>query len=192
LTLPLGERGALRRTQARLLHTKGDIPMHITKPTLIDREPQPYVAISASVPIQQLGEKLPPLIGEVFAWLDARNVAPAGAPFWKYNLVDMDRELEVEVGVPVRENVAGDDRVYSALLPGGRYASLTHVGHPSELMDATAALLKWAADRDVTWDVSDTPEGQRWVARLEIFETDPDQEPDMSKWQTTLAFRIAQ
>jgi hypothetical protein len=37
----------------------------------------------------------------VFAWLRERNIPPAGPPFWKYNAIDMDRLLEVEVGVPV-------------------------------------------------------------------------------------------
>jgi hypothetical protein len=35
------------------------------------------------------------------------------------------------------------------------------------------------------------PDGERWGGRLEIYLTDPDQEPDMSKWQTQLAFRLA-
>jgi len=33
--------------------------------------------------------------------------------------------------------------------------------------------------------------GERWGSRLEIYLTDPDREPDMSKWATQLAFRLA-
>jgi hypothetical protein len=33
--------------------------------------------------------------------------------------------------------------------------------------------------------------GERWGGRLEIYLTDPSQEPDMSRWQTQLAFRLA-
>ncbi len=33
--------------------------------------------------------------------------------------------------------------------------------------------------------------GERWGSRLEIYLTDPNEEPDMSKWQTQLAFRLA-
>jgi hypothetical protein len=33
--------------------------------------------------------------------------------------------------------------------------------------------------------------GERLGSRLEIYLTDPSQEPDMSKWQTQLAFRLA-
>jgi hypothetical protein len=33
--------------------------------------------------------------------------------------------------------------------------------------------------------------GERWGCRLENYLTDPRQEPDMSKWVTQLAFRLA-
>ena len=45
--------------------------------------------------------------GEVFGWLGTRGLAPAGAPFLKYNVIDMVRQLEVEAGVPVAAPVAG-------------------------------------------------------------------------------------
>jgi DNA gyrase inhibitor GyrI len=69
---------------------------------------------------------------EVFGWLAARSLAPAGAPFFKYNVIDMMRELEVELGVPVATAVDGDGSVVSGVLPAGRYATLMHVGHPSD------------------------------------------------------------
>jgi hypothetical protein len=34
-------------------------------------------------------------------------------------------------------------------------------------------------------------EGERWGARVETYLTDPEVEPDMSKWVTELAFRLA-
>jgi len=83
-------------------------------------------------------------LGEVFGWLGARGLAPAGAPFFKYNVIDMERELEVEAGVPVAAAVDGDDHVVSGVLPAGRYATLTHVGHPGELAEVTKTLLDWA------------------------------------------------
>jgi hypothetical protein len=46
-------------------------------------------------------------------------------------------------------------------------------------------------EHNLTWDVRQAPNGERWGARLEIYETDPVIEPDMSKWTTQLAFRLA-
>ena len=103
----------------------------------------------------------------------------------------MERTLEVEVGIPVSAAVEGDERVLAGVLPAGRYALSAHTGHPAGLGDATAVLLDWAAKHGHAWDVTDTPEGQRWGARLEFYTTDPREEPDMDKWETELVFRLA-
>jgi effector-binding domain-containing protein len=159
-------------------------------PEIVTRAEQPYVAIRTRTAMSGLGA----VAGrhpEVFGWLGARGLAPAGAPFFKYNVIDMMRELEVELGVPVATAVDGDGSVVSGVLPAGRYATLTHVGHPSELADATKTLLDWAAAQGLTFDVSPGEDGERWASRLEIYLTDPAQEPDMAKWETQLAFRLA-
>jgi len=103
----------------------------------------------------------------------------------------MAAKLEIEAGVPVAAAVAGDDGVVTGVLPAGRYATLTHVGHPSELVAATGALLDWAAGQGLTFDVTPGDDGEQWACRLENYLTDPSQEPDMSKWVTELAFKLA-
>jgi hypothetical protein len=81
-----------------------------TAPEIATRAEQPYVAIRARVTMAEPGG-LGARFGEVFGWLGARGLAPAGAPFFKYNVIDMMRELEVEAGVPVAAAVDGDDHV---------------------------------------------------------------------------------
>jgi effector-binding domain-containing protein len=159
-------------------------------PQIVTRAEQPYVAIRGHVSMAEIGAfavRTP----EVYAWLGAHGVAPAGPPFLKYNVIDMMRQLELDNGVPVAAPVGGDGDVIAGVVPAGHYATVTHVGHPSELMGATKALLDWAAGQGLTWDVSPGETGERWGSRLEIYLTDPRQEPDMSKWVTQLAFRLA-
>jgi effector-binding domain-containing protein len=159
-------------------------------PEIVTRAEQPYVAIRGQVSMAEIGAfavRTP----EVFAWLGAHGLPPAGPPFLKYNVIDMARDLEIDNGVPVAAPVEGDAEVIAGVLPAGRYATLTHVGHPSELMAATKALLDWAAAQGLTWDMSPLADGERWGSRLEIYLSDPREEPDMSKWVTQLAFRLA-
>jgi effector-binding domain-containing protein len=159
-------------------------------PEIIERSEQPYVAIRAEVTMQQLaglGERL----GEVFGWIAAHDLAPAGPPFFRYNVIDMDRQLEVEAGVPVAAAATGDDQVAAGVLPAGRYVTAIHAGHPDGLIGAVAGLLDWAAGQDLQWDMQQTADGERWGCRLEIYLTDPSKQPDMSKWETQLAFRLA-
>jgi effector-binding domain-containing protein len=54
--------------------------------------------------------------------------------------------------VPIAAAVDGDGEVVSGVLPAGRYATLTHQGYPSELVEATKTLLDWAAGQDLSWD----------------------------------------
>lgn len=159
-------------------------------PEIETRTEQPYVAIRARVSMAGIGP-FAARTGEVFGWLGARGLAPAGPPFLKYNAIDMMRELEMEAGVPVAAAVDGDDHVVSGVLPAGRYATVTRTGHPSELVEVTKALLDWAAEQGLNWDMSPAEGGDRWGARLEFYLTDPGEEPDMSKWQIQLAFRLA-
>jgi effector-binding domain-containing protein len=158
-------------------------------PTIETRAEQPYVAIRTHVTMETIGTVVPPLNQEVFAWLGERGVAPAGAPFWKYNVIDMPRESEIEAGVPVTAPVEGDGRVISGVLPAGRYATVVHVGHPDGLFKATQQLLDWAARQGLTWDMSPGEKGERWGCRLETYPDELGQ--DMSEWQTQLAFRLA-
>jgi effector-binding domain-containing protein len=163
----------------------------MTTPVVAERPAQPYVAIRAQVTMQTMDTILVPLHPQVFAWLGERSIPPAGPPFWKFNVIDMDRLLEVEVGVPLPAPVDGDDRVLAGMLPAGRYATVRYTGHPDGLMGVTASLREWAAEEGLTWDMTDTPNGERWAARLEIYETDPIVEPDLTKGVTQLAFRLA-
>jgi effector-binding domain-containing protein len=160
-------------------------------PVVVERQAQPYVAIRAQVTMQTIGIILPELHPQVFTWLRERDIPAAGPPFSKFNVIDMDRFLEVEAGVPVTAPVNDDERVVTSVLPAGRYATVRHTGHPDGLIDATASLREWARQEGLTWDLANTQDGERWAARLEIYETDPADEPDMTKWTTQLAFRLA-
>jgi effector-binding domain-containing protein len=161
-----------------------------TQPRIVERSQQPYVAIEGTVAMQAIAaiaDRLP----EVFVWLADHDIEPDGAPFFRYNRIDMQHQLDVEVGVPLATAAKGDGQIHAGVLPAGRYATLTHVGHPEELAGVTATLLDWAARQGLRWDMTETAHGQRWGCRLEIYHTDPADEPDMRKWETELAFRLA-
>jgi len=160
-------------------------------PEITQRAAQPYAGISAWVTMAAVGS-VADRIPEIFGWLGARGIAPAGPPFFRYHVIDMERQLLVEAGVPVESPVAEDDGIIcGGILPAGRFAIMTHTGAPQTLMGATAALLDWADARELAWDVSQTDAGEKWGCRLESYLTDPAQQPDTSKWQTELAFRLA-
>src|SRR5215475_10865667 len=116
--------------------------MNVT-PEITQRPAQPYVGISAWVTMAEVGS-IARRIPEIFGWLGARDIAPAGPPFFRYHVIDMDRQLLVEAGVPVVSAIDDAGDIRAGRLPAGRFAVMTHTGAPDTLMAATAALLEWA------------------------------------------------
>jgi effector-binding domain-containing protein len=162
----------------------------ITEPQVEDRPEQPYVAMRTQATMQELDIVIPQRLGEVFAWLAQQGIAPSGAPFARYLVINMMALLDIEVGVPVATALSGDDRISTGVLPAGRYASLVYTGIDSGI-EANAALLNWGAEKGLVWDTWKTEQGNAFGARLESFLTNPDEEPDRAKWKTEVAIRLA-
>lgn len=157
---------------------------------IVTRLAQPYVAIRCVVTMQTMSvaaDRIPDVLG----WAADRGVVPSGAPFFRYLVIDMEADVEIEVGVPVDRGVDGDGEVTAGVLPGGRYAVVEVTGHPDRLVEATADLLDRARDDGLVWDRVDTDRGEAWGCRLEVYPTDPREEPDMDRWRTELVFRLA-
>jgi hypothetical protein len=164
-------------------------------PEIVDREDESYVGMRRTITMDGFAE-LAARIPELFFWLASKRINAAGAPFFRLNVIDMERQLECETGIPVAEPasdeaVSDQSVVFGGVLPAGRYVSYLHTGHPADLVDVTAAVLAWADDQGLAWDVTPSPDGDRWGCRLIVNLSDPDDEPDMSRWQTALLFRLA-
>lgn len=162
----------------------------IGKPKVEERAEQRYVALRLQATMQELGRAIQEGIGEVASWLARRGIAPMGAPFVRYVVIDMERLLEIEVGFPVAEAQEGDERVVAGMLPAGRYASLIYTGIDRGI-EANWELLKWGAAQGLVWDSRKTEKGEAFKARFEVFLTNPEEEPDRAKWETEVAIRLA-
>jgi effector-binding domain-containing protein len=159
------------------------------QPTIVEQGEQPYVGRRETITMTEfarVADHLPGMVGR----LADRGIPIAGAPFFRYRVIDMSADLVVEAGIPVAHPVDAPAPLFADTLPAGRYATLTHVGHPDELMGVTAKLLDWARSQGLDWDLQPTPTGEVWGCRLEVLMTDPAREPDMHKWETVLRFKL--
>lgn len=163
----------------------------LTEPEIVERPAQFCAAIKVYATMQSISANVDRAFPELFNWLDAHGVSLTGAPYIKYNSFSADGKLELEIGAPVPPGTAGEGSVGAAILPAGRYATLSYFGGFDGLMDANAALQDWAKSQGLDFDVDGDEEGGRWAARLEIYHTDPRSEPDKSKWKTEIAYKIA-
>jgi effector-binding domain-containing protein len=162
----------------------------IGQPRLEDRPEQPYVGIRTQVPMSELKNTIPDLLGELFSWLRPQGIGPDGPPFIRYHVIDMAAALDVELGVPTTTTLSGAGRICPGVLPAGRYASLVYTGVQNGIA-GNAALLDWGKQHGLVWDRWQTDKGDAFGARYESFLTDPDEEPDPGKWETDVAIRLA-
>jgi len=154
-------------------------------PEIVELAERPYVALRGTVPMDGISA-FADRMHEVIGWLAAREIAPNDAPFFRYEEIDMDAGLVMEIGFPVDDVHAGEGEIVTGVLPAGRYATATHHGHPEGLMNATRELLEWAEAEGLEWDV----DGDKWASRLEIYRSDPREVPDMADWDTELQFKL--
>jgi len=64
------------------------------------RDAQPYLGIPVSVTMRTLSDAVDDAFPELFGWLQERAIEPAGPPFIRYHVIDMDGEIQIELGVP--------------------------------------------------------------------------------------------
>lgn len=160
----------------------------LTQPTIVTRAAQPYVAINRAVTIP-FDETANRLIAELQAQMKADGIVAAGPVIFKHNTVAMP-EVDMDFGVIVARPVMPRGRMVTGVLPAGRYGQLSHFGDYDGLIDANGALIEWAKQSGIAWDMSTGPNGDTFASRLEIYPNGPHDEPDPAKWETIVAIKI--
>jgi effector-binding domain-containing protein len=163
----------------------------ISIPEIEQRAGQPYVAIHKNVHMNNVPSELPPLIPEVSAWVEKNKLTPAGPVFFLYRSMDKNYELVTEVGIPVKEQVPGDNRVIGGEFPAGKYAVITYTGDYNHIKDAHRALEKWITENGLKEKKPPEANGStNWGVLAEFYITDPKTEPDPEKWKTEIVFLV--
>jgi hypothetical protein len=168
--------------------------MKTTDPKLENRKAQPYVGIRSDVTMQELPTIIPQCIGEVAAWLAQQGMKPDGPPIMRLHrcppVPGPDASVDVTVGWPVADALAGNGRIAADVLPAGRYASLIYTGVENGVA-GNGVLIDWAAGQGLRWDSWDTDKGEAFNGRVEYMVDGPDDDPNPSNWKTEVAIKLA-
>ncbi len=127
------------------------------------------------------------LFKELRAWMKEEGVEPAGLPFFRYYVINLEGEMDIEVGIPVATPLPGNGRVAPGVLPGGRYASLVYIGNG---YTGNGALTRWAIENGHAFDEWAVPNGAAFRARYERYLTDPKTQPLKTKWEVEVAVKL--
>lgn len=167
------------------------------EPKIEERPQRPYAGIAGEAADEgEFRGFVDSFFPELFGWLGSHGLEPA-APFIRYLEMASDGQpLRFELAVPTPAAPNPDGRVHAGTLPAGRYATYLHVGpyrhaEVPDLNDARGKLTAWVAREGLRLAAAETPRGTAYEANVEHYLTDASREPDWSKWETQLAFLIA-
>lgn len=163
----------------------------LTLPETIERPAQAYIYVPYTVTMQEMLKPADEGFPQVFSHLEKHGLTQTGAAFYNYRRINMAETLDVEAGVPVEAVGPEEGAVRNGVLPAGRFITLDWHGHPDKMEPVTGMLIGWVKQTEQKLDVEEKADGDHFACRLEIYETDPAEEPDMNKWVTTLAFKLA-
>lgn len=164
------------------------MPTTTTAPKIDQRPEKVYMGIRTKTPISVMSKTITKLFKELNAWVKKNAVETAGAPFLRYHIIDMEQEMDIEVGIPVKAALPGEGRIMASALPAGRYASLIYVGNG---YSGNKALVEWAKSNGIAWDRWDDEKGDAFRSRYETYLTDPAVEPRKTKWEIEVAIKLA-
>jgi effector-binding domain-containing protein len=148
--------------------------------TVQELTPQPVVTVRDSVAPEALLALFERRFAQLAGHLAQRGAAPAGQPFAIYHAMSAEA-VDIELGMPVVDPVAGGGEVVAGELPAGRAAVLTHHGPYDTLPAAHAELAIFVKGRGLQ------PSGPP----REIYVTDPGTEPDPARWRTDVVQPVA-
>lgn len=162
----------------------------LTLPQIITRPAQTYAYVRFTVRMDEMQKPAEVGFPIVFKTLAEQGIQPIGAAFYNYRRINMAETLDVEAGVAVERPGAATEQVQFGTLPGGQFVTLLWHGHPDKLEAVTALLIGWVRLTERPLDVEERADGDHFACRLELYETDPAEQPDMEQWVTQLAFKL--
>lgn len=106
---------------------------------------QPALTVRLHAAVQDLPQLFGQTYGAIMQYLGELGEQPTGMPFAAYYSMDM-QDLDIEIGFPVAHKIADKGEIHASEFPGGKLASVMHVGPYDQVGPAYDILTKWVKD----------------------------------------------
>ncbi|NOS86822.1 MAG: GyrI-like domain-containing protein [Ignavibacteria bacterium] len=142
---------------------------------IVTLESHSALAIRDTCTFAELGDKFGEIYSEIGAYLKANSLKAAGYPFGIYHSFSPEK-VDLEAGIPVEGNSSGSGRIYTMQSYSGKAANTTFTGPYEKLSEAWVEFAR----------LVDADNHKLAGPCFEVYVTDPEDEPDSSKWITEL------
>ncbi len=146
---------------------------------ILTLEVQPVMVIIDSSNREDMGEKMGEIFDRLTSYLERRELSPAGAAFTIYYIRDPDGQTKFACGFPIEKRTWGWKQYSCLELPGGKVAMITHWGW-------YGSKKPWIVLDQYLKDHNLQISGEPW----EVYLSDPEIEPDTSKWKLQVYYPI--
>jgi effector-binding domain-containing protein len=142
---------------------------------------QPTAVVRRRASVAEISSAIQEGLKQTYEALAGANLEPAGPPFVRYLSMMEQGAFDTEIGWPLAAEFNGAGDVVASSLPAGSVAVVTYHGPYEGVAEAYTAIQEWCGRQ------GRTPAGPPW----ESYFTDPESEPDQSKWRTDIYQPIA-
>lgn len=107
---------------------------------------QPALSVRTRATAQDLPELFSKTFSAIMQYLGELGEQPTGMPYAAYYNMDM-QNLDIEIGFPVAQKIPGKAEIQSSEFPGGKLASVMHIGPYDQVGPAYDALTQWMKEK---------------------------------------------
>ncbi|MGE5392320.1 MAG: GyrI-like domain-containing protein [Candidatus Saccharibacteria bacterium] len=150
----------------------------MTEIKIVDTQSTPAAGMEIVSNMAEVSKVIGQAYGQIMAYLGQNGIQPAGMPFVYYPEMSPDAEGRWKMipGFPTTQPIQGADSIQPLTLPATQAATAIHMG-PYETLEKTyAEMMSWIKENGYELN------GPMW----EYYFTDPQSEPDTSKWRTDI------
>jgi predicted transcriptional regulator YdeE len=154
------------------------------------RAERPWVGVSMRAELAHR-DRVNAHVPQVYAALAAAGGTPRGGPIYQYRRLQTAADpMDITVSVPVPACIEIGDGFETGTIPAGRYLVARPEGGPDVLGQTHREMWEWADVEGLELAIDERADGIHWHARTEQFLTDPQSEPDRSRWAVEVAYLL--
>lgn len=151
---------------------------------------RPWVGVTMRAELARWGEANAH-VPTIYAALAERGTVPLGGPIYHYHRLQRATDpMDITVSVPVAEETDLSGGFATGTLPAGQYLVARPQGGPDALDQVHREMWAWADVQGLELAIDERSDGIHWEARTEQFLTDPQSEPDRSRWEVEVAYLL--
>jgi effector-binding domain-containing protein len=138
-----------------------------------------YVSMRSNIQFENTSTQMGVMYGKLSNFIDNNDLMMTDTPYAIYHKID-GTMIDLECGIPVEYKTETNGDIISGVMPTKKYATADHFGSHETLGETHQFIQNWIVENG--FELVGSP--------MEKYLTDPQKEPDVSKWVTAIYYPV--